>query len=140
MLVKNISDGASPLVGNQILYKNKEIKLDSQFKDNLKDVAKDREILIRNKNKWVNVNKHFDDKKSTTVKADIKVKDENSKEEADVADDFSSIFEGHWKTQVKNAKEVIETEEDFDRVVNYAEDNDVSNTVLKKVKEYREEL
>lgn len=131
MIIKVVDNKATPLIGNEMGYKDRKVKIDEENVNEVKKkVEEGRKILIEKDGNMVEGEEYFKgkSKKKTTVDADVdKV-------------GYKDLFEGHWKVQVKNIKENFDEPEEIEKVIEYAENNDVADTIIKRIKDYKKEL
>lgn len=129
MLIKIVDEKPSPLIDGVIAYNGKPTKVnDAEAVKEYVDAG--RELLVKDRDIWVKGKKYFEEVKSTTVSADINVED----------DGYSKLFDGHWKKQVQKVKRYTEKPEEVEDILEYAKDNEVSDGVLDRVKDYLEEV
>lgn len=73
---------------------------------------------------------------TTTIESDpIEVS-----EEKEYDNPYEELFDAHWKVQVNNVREYTDEIPELMSIIEYAEENDISDGVIKRLNEYLEEL
>ena len=142
-------------------------KIKDIYEYKLKEAAKEKEINIYINGEWIDAEEYFynneedneedieeDNKqRKTKIEADIEVvkndNEDNEDNEEDIEEedkendkkeDYSNLFEGQWRSQVKNIKEYTDDINELEKIIKYANNNDVLDAVLTRIKDYKEEL
>ena len=137
MRVRYTGDGGVPVIG----LKSISVKgVSVSDLDALKEwVKKGKEFEYLEDNEWKELTMdYFEDVNSVeTESQDITVLEENTDENVD----YSNLFEGHWRTQVKNVKEFSEDYKVIEEILEFAKNSDnVTEAVESRVEEYLEEI
>jgi|AntDeeMinimDraft_4_1070355.scaffolds.fasta_scaffold09318_2 hypothetical protein len=132
MKVKLFEDVAPPFIGGVECNHDEEKEIKNT--DHLKHyIEKGVDIRVLEDGEYIKGEEYFsEDKEEKEVKTKKVTSGINTL-------DFEEIFDGHWKTQVKEIKE-IEDVKLVEKAIEYTEANDVSDTVAEKAKEHLEDL
>jgi hypothetical protein len=116
--IRKINKSAVPIIDNKICYLNKVVEIRNL--NTLKwYINQGHEFKIYIDKKWINAKDYFENKKPEI--------------------DFKEIFSGHWTQQISK----IEEYKDISIVrllLKYAENNDVSDGIIKRIKNHLESL
>jgi len=126
------SDKSALGIDGQMFYKNKRCKCTEETAKKVHEHGRDFIIEIGDE-KTTNKEYFGEDKplRKVTETAEIEVKEV----EEDVEMSLDEIFEGHWSKQVKKAKEHLKTEEEIEKALQYAIENDVTDGVISKIED-----
>jgi len=153
MIIKVVDKKPAPLINGVICYNDVKFKI--RDKDAVKKAVfeDNRGIKIKNDDgKFVDAKDYFNDDlraekevvEIESVEEPEDVEEDLEKANGEVEEDkkltLEEIFTGHWMTQVKNAEENLETLEEFRDAIDYAYENDVSDAVIKRVKDMKTDL
>jgi len=139
MYVKYAGEGGCPLVGGQVIYKNtsnnvKDLEPIKEF------IEEGYEFVIKVEGTWVDAEKYFE----STQENKEKVESVTETHEINVVEDekipYEELFSGHWTHQAKNIEEYTDDISTLDNIIEWAENNEVSQGVIKRVKDYRDSL
>lgn len=131
--IKTIEKNAT--IGGKFCFKG--ITEEVRNEEHIKQAVKDGVILnVYTNGKWIEGNKHFADVIEEKNEEDKK-KNDNKNEDEKI--DFEEIFHGHWTKQVQKVEEYDDPKIIL-KILEYAESNDVSDGVIKRIKEHLETL
>lgn len=140
--------GVNKVIGSQFCCSGKSEKV-YDIKAVKKEVEKGADIKVLHKGNFINGKEYFDnyykEKKKTTVKAEINVvedeefKGDTPQTEDDFEIDYGYIFNGHWTKQVQKAQKYDDVNI-INGIIEYGNNNDASQGVLKRIKKHLKEL
>lgn len=137
----------STVIGNTYCSTNITESIKSRYEDDLKEKAEEYPIDIYVEGEWVDAQKYFEEsgeetedttEEKTTTQEQEEIEEDAVEEETE--EDYSELFEGQWRSQVKKIKEYTNDPDELQKIIDYGEENDELDSVLSRVKEYKEEL
>lgn len=135
-----VIDGKPQYLGKQFCYVNVPTYVDDVFENEVEE-AVDRNIALEIfTDKWITGKEYFANQEKTEDKVDEQEeKVVDAKENSDDSIPYEEIFSGHWTKQVQKVEE-YDNSETVSQLLEYAESNDVSDGVIKRIKEHLESL
>ena len=134
MKVKLFEKVATPYINGVGCEYDKEVEVNNV--EHLKHyVDKGIDIRVKDGDKFIEGAEYFapqEDSKKEVKTTKVKAKVKNGV-------DFEALFDEHWKTQIKEIED-LDSADLVKQAIEYAEVNDVSDTVIKKAKAHLSEL